>query len=475
MVKRFIRRNLHPTQLVVLSFAAVIAIGTLLLSLPVATRTGERLPFVDALFTATSATCVTGLIVVDTPTYFSTFGQLVILASIQIGGLGLMTFTTVLLVAVGRRLAIADRIIIQESFHHTPTGQLGKLIKYIVVATFTVEGAGAVILAAHWQRIGQFPTLGDTIYNAIFHSVSAFCNAGFALFSDSLMGFQRDPLTQFVISTLIIIGGLGFLVGLDVKEYIQFILFQRFWPRRKRERVEAIRARPRLSVHSKFVLLTTAALLLIGTLSFYSLERGGVFAEMTEGEAWMNAYFCSVTPRTAGFNTIDYARLSGAALLCTMVLMFIGASPGSTGGGIKTSVFGLLIAYSIARWSGYARLHIFNRTVPRESVDRAGAVVVAALALVILTSSALMVTETYGMPPQESQNRFISLAFETISAFGTVGLSMGETARLTPTGKTLLTLVMFLGRVGPLTLALAISRRQERAQYRYAEENVMVG
>jgi len=474
-MKRHIHRLLHPTQIVILSFALTILIGTALLSLPFATRTGERMPLVDAFFTATSATCVTGLSVVDTGTTFSTFGQLVILACIQIGGLGLMTFTTVFVVALGRRVAIADRVAVQESFSHTPTGQVGKLIKYIFVATFTVEAAGAALLAIHWERAGRFDTLGETVYSAIFHSVSAFCNAGFSLHADSLVGYHDDPYVLAVMSLLIIIGGLGFLVGLDVKEYVQYRFFRHLWSWGARRRAEKIRDRPRLSVHTKLVLVTTAALLLIGTVSYYLLEREGLFANMSPGTAWLNAFFCSVTARTAGFNTIDYAGMGGAALLCTMVLMFIGASPGSTGGGIKTSTFAVLIAFSISRWRGLPHLNAFNRTVRQGSIDRAGGVVISALVLVILASSVLMTTETYGLSSGESQNSFLGVAFETVSAFGTVGLSMGQTPRLGVPGKLLIAVVMFLGRVGPLSLALAVSRRSRRAHYRYAEENIMVG
>ena len=474
-MRRFIRRHLHPAQIVVLSFATVILIGTALLSLPIATRSGQRLPLIDAFFTSASATCVTGLVVVDTGTVFSTFGQVVILCCVQIGGLGLMTFTTVFLVAVGRRLAIADRIAIQESFHHTPTGSIGTLIMYIVFATFIIEAVGALLLTVHWLRAGRFETVAETVYHAVFHAVSAFCNAGFALYADSLIGFQNDPFVIFVFSSLIMIGGLGFLVGLDLKEYLEQTFFARFWSGRVRARVGAIRPRPRLSVHTKFVLVTTVTLLVVGTISYYLLERRGLFAAMSTGEAWMNAYFCAVTPRTAGFNTIDYSGMSGAALLCTMVLMFIGASPGSTGGGIKTSSFSLLVAYSISRWRGHTRLHAFNRTIPQESIDRAGAVVIAAIALLILASSALMVTETYGSTSKESQSVFLTILFETISAFGTVGLSLGQTPVLSASGKIIIALVMFIGRTGPLTLALAISLKRKRAHYHYAEENVMVG
>jgi len=474
-VKSFLQKHSHPAQLIVSSFALVILFGTILISLPAATVSGERLSAVDAFFTIVSATCVTGLAVADTGGTFSLFGQLVILTCIQIGGLGLMTFTTIFLMSFGYRLPITDRIAIQESFHHTPSGKIWTLIKYIFIATFTVEAIGAASLTIYWMATERFATLGETIYNAAFHSISSFCNAGFSLFSDSMMGFQADRFVQVVTSLLILAGGLGFLAGLDIKEYVQQKYFYRFWSKEVRERVELIRPRPRLSVHTKFVIITNLALLAIGTVSFYFLEREGVFANLSMADAWMNAYFCAVTPRTAGFNNIDYTQMGGAALLCTMVLMFIGASPGSTGGGIKTTTFGLLVAYSLARWRGSTRLHVFNRTIPQESIDKAASVVVAAIALLIITSSVLMVTETRGFTPGQSQDRMVSIIFEAISAFATVGLSLNFTPLMTDAGKLVIAIVMFMGRVGPLTLALAISLRQKRVQHRFAEENIMVG
>jgi trk system potassium uptake protein TrkH len=458
-----------------MSFALVIAIGTTLLSLPQATRSGRSIRLIDAFFTATSATCVTGLTVVDTFTTFSTFGQLVILACIQIGGLGLMTLTTVFLVATGRRLAIADRVAIQESFHHTPTGRLKTLILYIVASTLATELAGAAILAAHWISGGVFASSGEAIYHAVFHAVSAFCNAGFALYPNNLMRFQSDWVVQLIVTALIIAGGLGFLVGLDLKEYLQQRLFRRFWSQKVRRRIESIRPMPRLSLHTKFVLTVTGALLVIGTLSYYLLERERLFRGLSTGEAWLNAWFCSVTARTAGFNTIDYAQMSSAALLCTMVMMFIGASPGSTGGGVKTSTFGLLLAYGVSRWRSQAGVQAFHRTVPQDNVDRAASVVIAAVGVVILAASFLMGMETLTFDPVESQAKFLSVLFETFSAFGTVGLSLGLTPSLSSEGKIVVCLLMFIGRTGPLTLALALASRRRLPQYSYAEENVMVG
>jgi trk system potassium uptake protein len=470
-----IRRKLDPTQIVIASFAFVITLGTILLSLPFATASGERMALVDAFFTAVSATCVTGLVVVDTGTYFSTFGQLVILFCIQVGGLGLMAFTTIFVVALGNRVAIADRLAIQQSFHHSPISNIKRLVKYIVSVTLLVETVGAIILTVHWTIQQRFATFGETVYSAIFHSVSAFCNAGFSLNADSLVGHHADGITVLTMSTLIIVGGIGFLVALDVKQYIQCLYSKRAAETRIHESIELIVRKPRLSVHSKFVLITTTALIIIGTVSYFILERNGLFADMPAGVAWLNAFFCSITPRTAGFNTVDYAGMSGAALLCTMVLMFIGASPGSAGGGVKTSTFGVLIAYSITRWLGHRNLNIFDRTIPQLSIDRAAGVVISAVALLIIVSSVLMAIQTYEMTSKFSQNSFLPILFESISAFGTVGLSMGETANLGMSGKIVIGIVMFLGRIGPLTLALAISPKPHEKQFRFPEENIMVG
>jgi trk system potassium uptake protein TrkH len=462
----------HPAQLVIFSFAAVIATGTLLLSLPLAARDGSAIPFIDALFTAASATCVTGLTVFDTRGQFSWFGQLILLACIQIGGLGLMTITTVFAVATGRGLGIADRAALRDSFHHSPTAKLKTLIAYIVAATLVTELAGATLLAGYWAWRGTFPSLAETLYQAVFHAVSAFCNAGFSLLPDSMMRFSGDWFVMGVLSGLIIAGGLGYLVSLDLLEYTR-----RTWLlHRARNRTdEFLPPRPRLSLHSKFVLTISAGLLLTGWISYYLLERQGLFREMSEGQAWLNAWFCSVTARTAGFNTVDYSLMSGSALLCTMVLMFIGASPGSTGGGVKTSTFGLLLAFGLFRWRGHSSPHAFGRSFPRDTIDRAASVVIAGVGVIILAASFLIAVETRSTTAMESQQRFLPVLFETFSAFGTVGLSMNYTTQLTTMGKLVLALVMFIGRLGPITLALGLAIRARHAEYRFAEENVMVG
>src|SRR5690606_29419755 len=305
-MNRRLRRVLNPTQIVIASFALVITLGTILLSLPFATASGERMPVVDAFFTAVSATCVTGLIVVDTGTHFSVFGQLVILTCIQIGGLGLMAFTTIFVVALGNRIAITDRLALQQSFHHSPTSNIRSLVKYILIFTLTAEALGASILFAHWSIQERFATVGETAYSAIFHSVSAFCNAGFSLNADSLVGYNTDAVSILTMSSLIILGGIGFLVALDVKEYLRQRWFARASATRIHDTMQQIVRRPRLSVHSKFVLYTTVALLVIGTVSYYVLERNGLFSDMSAGGAWLNSFFASVTARTAGYNAINY-------------------------------------------------------------------------------------------------------------------------------------------------------------------------
>jgi trk system potassium uptake protein TrkH len=463
-------RRLRAAELLILSFAAVIAAGTLLLRLPVATRSGQPLPLIDAFFTAASATCVTGLAVFDAGARLSHFGQLVLLSCIQIGGLGLMTLTTVFGVMLGHRLGITDRAGIEAAFHHSPRAPMIALVRYVIVSTVLTEAAAAVVLAAHWKASGRFEQWSTALYHGVFHSVSAFCNAGFSLYQRGMVEFRDDPVTLLVISGLIVAGGLGFLVGLDILQ-----LARSFVRSRRQLPGGEVAHRSRLSVHTKLVVVVTSALLAIGTLSYYLLERTQAFAGMSEGQAWLNAWFCAVTPRTAGFNTVDYGTLGAGTLLCTMVLMMIGASPGSTGGGIKTSTFGVLIAYAISRMRGFSRVHLFRRTIPQESIDRAGGVVVLSIALVVLAASALMVTELYGLPDAQAQQRFVPVLFETISAFGTVGLSMNLTADLTAAGKVLIAVVMFLGRVGPLTLALAITARRAQPQFRYAEENLMIG
>jgi trk system potassium uptake protein TrkH len=441
----------------VASFALVILLGTLLLSLPIA-RAAEPVSVLDAFFTATSATCVTGLTVVDTGTRFSPFGQAVVLGLIQIGGLGLMTFAVFVGLALGGRVAFSERLVIQESMHHTPTAGVRRLVRHVLAFTLVSEAFGALWL---WLRLRDALPAGASVWSAVFHSVSAFCNAGFSLFPDNLLRYRGDLAVNLGITALVILGGLGFLASMELRAQLV-------------ARLRRVRP-PQATLHTRLVLLVTGTFLVGGALVYLALEWDNVLRGLPLGERLLAAWFLSVTPRTAGFNTIDYGELSSETLFFTIFLMFVGASPGSTGGGIKTTTFGLLVALVVARWHGRGRASVFHRTIPHAVMDRALLLAMLAWAVVSLAIGLLVLTESAGVPFQRAEPRFVALMFEAVSAFGTVGLSTGITPGLGAVSKLVLIALMFVGRVGPLTLILAMSPRQRRGRFRYAEENVMVG
>lgn len=449
--------RIPPAVVILASFAAAIALGAALLALPAAST--ERLSLVDAVFTATSAVCVTGLTVVDTGTRFTTFGQLVILALFQVGGLGIMTVAMFAVLLLGRHVSFRDRMVIEDSMHHSPTAELGRLLRYVVAFTFTVEALGAVLLWLRWRN--DFPA-GRAVYLSAFHAVSAFCNAGFSLFPDSLVRYRGDAYVNAVMTLLIVMGGLGFLVNMELRDQVVLRLRGR---------------RPtRLSLHARLVLTLTGTLLLLGMLGFLVTEWGNLLHGLPWSERLLAAWFQSVTPRTAGFNTVDYGEAATATLFFTIFLMFVGASPGSTGGGVKTTALGLLLVLLGARYRGRGRAMVFQRTIPHAVMDRALSVILLSW---ILTSSALLlltVAELGAAPHRGARPDFIQLMFETVSAFGTVGLSTGITPSLSAPGKMLIALLMFAGRLGPVTVALAAGRKSPgQVRFRYAEENVMVG
>jgi trk system potassium uptake protein TrkH len=435
----------------------VILVGTLLLSLPLA-HAAEPVSALDALFTATSAVCVTGLTVVETGTRFSAFGQAVVLGLIQVGGLGLMTFAVFAGISLGGRVPFTGRAVIQETMHHTPSAGVRRLVRYVLAFTLMSEAFGALWL---WLRLRETLPLGASLWSAAFHSVSAFCNAGFSLFPDSLMRYRGDPVVNLGITGLIILGGLGFTSSMELREQLT-------------ARLRRVRP-PRATLHTRLVLLVTVVFLVGGTLVYLGLEWNNLLRGLPPGERLLAAWFLSVTPRTAGFNTVDYGQASSETLFFTIFLMFVGASPGSTGGGIKTTTFGLLVALVVARWRGRGRASVFQRTIPHAVMDRALLVALLAWALVSLAIGLLVFAESAGVPYQGADPRFVALMFEAVSAFGTVGLSTGITPGLGAAGKLVLVALMFVGRVGPLTLVLAIGPRQQRGRFRYAEENVMVG
>ena len=447
-------KRLNAPQVVAISFLCAILIGAALLSLPFATKTGVRMPFIDSFFTATSATCVTGLIVRDTGRYFSGFGKLVILVLLQIGGLGIMTFSTLFAIALGRKLTIKDDLVIQRTMGPNRVQNLTTLIKYILFITFGTELLGAGLLALRWSKTTGWGGW-QLATNAIFHSVSAFCNAGFSLFSNSFSAFFGDPYINAIMIALIIIGGIGFIVIMEIMR-----LFRKKAPHR-------------ISIQTKVAITVTCCLVIAGSLVFFLSENGNALSGMSVSEKVVSSIFQSVTTRTAGFNTVDIGKLAAPTLLFFIFLMFVGASPGSTGGGIKTGTFGVLIATAISMLKNRDRVSVFKRTIPKGVVRKALIVLFLATTWIFIATMFLLIAER-GKAHTVS-NFFLAVLFEITSAFGTVGLSTGLTPILTAAGKIIIIVTMFVGRIGPLTLALAIALQSERVAYSYPEEKIMIG
>jgi trk system potassium uptake protein len=450
-------RTLSPAQALVLYYAAAILLGTLLLASPPAAR-GEPLSLLDALFTATSAQCVTGLTVVDTGTKLTLFGQCVVLALIQVGGLGITTFSVYLFIYLRVGVSARGRWIIHETLMHTPVSSWRELIKGIFLMTLVIEAAGALLLAfAFVPRLGFWPGL----YSALFHSISAFCNAGFSLFPDNLIGFRSDPLVNLTVMALIILGGIGFLV---IRELLQVGLVRRKQRSKK----------PKLSLHTKIVLVTSSFLVVYGAVLIGWLEAGNAFAGLSPLEGFWTALFQSVSARTAGYNSIDLSAFRSSTLFLIIFLMFIGASPGSAGGGVKTTCMALFFAIFYNRLRGSQHTSLFRRTIPEEVITKALALVLLAFILIGLALFALMIVQVPDLA-HESARDFLGYTFEAFSAFGTVGLSVGATAKLNAPGKLIIILLMYVGRVGLLTMAFAIAGRTRRHAPHYAEENIMIG
>jgi trk system potassium uptake protein TrkH len=453
-VKKLLK--MHPAALVILSFLSLIIAGTLLLKLPIAANSGS-IPLIDAFFTATSAICVTGLIVVDTGTCFTLFGQIVILFLIQIGGLGVMTVSVMLFKMIGRNIPFRQRMVLQDVFAHTPRGDILQLLKTIFIFTVIIELIGFGGFFIHFLQ--SFP-IGRALYLAVFHSVSAFCNAGFSTFSDSMMSASGDWLLNLNMCLLIILGGIGFPVVYDVYTKIK-------------SRKEA---RRKLSVQTKVVFTTTLALIFFGAVVFWILEKPHILSGRPFGETILISIFQSVTCRTAGFNTVDISLLSDATLMIMTGLMFFGASPGSCGGGVKTTSLALIVAFTISRIRKQKRLNLFKKSIPVETVSRCVSLILLSLCLIgvvlffILAGNSL---EPSFVPCHAT--RFFTYLFETVSAFGTVGLSMGVTPSLSAWGKTWIILLMFVGRVGVLTFAYIIVGGAAERGIEYAEENIMIG
>ncbi len=451
MLRRFAARNLTPARSFILSFLLVILAGTLLLLLPVSAA-GKSLSFIDALFTSASAVCVTGLTVVSIGRDLSFWGQMVTLLLFQIGGLGIITFSLVLFGQMGRSLSFRGREILQSTFLHTPRRDFFRVLRFVVAGTFVIEGIGTLLLFVRF--LADFSP-GKAFYQALYHAVSAFNNCGYSLFTDSMKIYRDDWMVNLVLIILIVMGGLGFIV--------LFELFNRCRGQQKR-----------LSLHAKVVILTAALLIVGGALLFFLFESGNVLKDTGSGGRFLSSLFQSVTTRTCGFNTVDISALTNATILVMMTLMFIGASPGSTGGGIKTSSFALMMLMIFNRLRGRDGVTIFRRTVPSEILVRTVAIVIAsAISVLIIASVLLIAAGAPGAGAQAGRHLFIEYVFETVSAFGTVGLSMNVTPGLNIIQKLAVVLLMFIGRVGPLTMAFAWATSKRGLVY--AEEAVMVG
>ena len=451
----------YPARVTSLWFAGVIALGAICLWLPWSHGSAERpVTLLDAFFTATSALCVTGLSVRSTPHDFSHIGQFIILLLIQLGGVGIMTLTTFILMQVGGRSGLRHRAVIAETLGAGDEADVRTILRRVLLATAIIEGVGILLL---WIRfLFQYPWL-TALWHAVFHAVSAFCNAGFALHDDNLMQYQYDPIVNFVIGSLIVLGGIGFPVILDV--YRSFSWSRPF-------------AWQELHIHSKVVLIGTLILILGGFVLLLALE----WDHAIEGAPWygklMIAMFQSVTCRTAGFNTIDLNDLTNASLFVMILLMAIGAGPCSTAGGIKVSTVSLLVMQAYRRFQGRACMSFFRRTIPQSAVDRAMASTMTFLAVGVLACTLLMVVEQSGKSHRQlagQSDSSLELVFEVVSALGTVGLSVGLTPNLSDLGKCVIILLMFMGRLGPISVIAALSRSVREPKVEFANEEPLIG
>ncbi len=434
----------------------LILAGALVLKLPFATRNG--ISFVDALFTSTSAVCVTGLAVMDIAAEFTLFGRMAIMTLIQFGGLGIMTFSIGLLTMFADSLSIRWRFTFQDMYSDIRHIPIRSLLKRIVYYTFTIEGTIAVILFSQFYQTIPF---WKSVEHSVFLSVSAFCNAGFSTFSDSLVSYRANGIVVLAIATGIMLGGIGFIVLYELRR-----AFFYFFSIKKQSALQ----KKRLSLHSKFALVITAFLVAGGMAVILLLEWGHAFRAMGIKERLLAAFFQSVTCRTAGFNTVDIGSLRQATQFIMIILMFIGGSPGSIAGGVKTTTFGVLTMMLIAKFKGAAQVVIGGRAIENGAVERSTMLVSISMIFVLCSTFMLLVMNSFDM-----RCSALAAAFETVSAFGTVGLSMGITTQLSTAGKLLLCAVMYVGRLGPLTLITALTINKKEVNIEYPEDHIMIG
>lgn len=450
------RRLSHPARIIITGFLAVIFVGTILLWLPISNKSGKFFHFIDALFTATSAVCVTGLTVVDTAVNFNLFGQIVLLLLIQIGGLGFMVMTTLFFLIAGKRITLKDKLNMQEAISANNLKDLVLIIKKILLATLIIEGIGFLSLLP-----GFIMSLGfwQGVYAALFHSISAFCNAGFDVLGTiqmqnaSLLAYQSSILVLLPIMMLIITGGLGFGVLIDIFKVKKWSKF---------------------SILTKLVIKISLVLIFVGTAFFFVAEYNNAFKDMSFGEKLLNSFFQSISPRTAGYATVDQAMLTQPSRIMTMILMFIGASPASCGGGIKTITFFVILSACIKRLkSDDDEVLVYNKAISSKMMNKSFSVLFLAVAVVTVLVFLTSITETFrgNVIPLED------LLFEAISAFGTVGLTVGVSFELGYLSKILFSIVMLIGRIGPFTLGIAIAKKNnsKKVNIKHQEAQIVIG
>lgn len=448
MNKSFINKiydkiTLNPPLVLSLGFAILITFGGVLLSLPFFTKSGEATDLIDSMFVAASASCVTGLTPVNTFEHWNTYGHVLLIILIQIGGLGVMSLASIIPLILGKKIGMKSRQILKEQLNVESLEGMIVLFKYVLVFTFGIEILGAILLSF---RFIPLYGAGTGIWYSIFHSISAFCNAGFDILGDSMYPFRDDILVNLTISFLVIIGGLGFVVTSE--------LFRR-------------RSFQKISTHSKLVLLISGALLVLGTLMFLFLENGdGVLQYESVKGSILESFFQSVVARTAGFYSVDLSKIKDSTALMLMGLMFVGGSPGSTAGGIKTTTLGVLFISTHAVVRGEREPVVFGRHIGMDVVRKALAIFLVSITIILSVSFILTITESA---------RLVDILYETVSALATVGASKGMTADLSDVGKILITFCMYLGRLGPMTMAFAFGMKDKKSLIRYPESFISIG
>ncbi len=450
----------YPARISFAWYIGLITLGAIILAQPICHGEGEPLSWLDAFFTSTSASCVTGLAVRSTELDFSIIGQVVLLGMIQLGGIGIMTVTTFVMFHIGSAESLRDRMVLSETLGADSKSDLRTVLRNVMMLAFLFEGIGFVLLSVREFIVDGFGSIGGTLWRSLFHSVSAFCNAGFSLHDDSLTGYQADWSANLIIGALVIVGGIGFPVILDIRGN---------WKGPWKDRWRG------LHLHSKLMLIGISSLLLLGTAAFLALEWNGALANKPAHERVLIAGFHSMSCRTAGFTTTDLRQFSNASIFVSILLMAIGAGPCSTGGGLKVSTFCVLVMEAWTTFRGSSRIQLFRRAIPRMSVERAIAALILFSVVAVLSLTLLLVVEQNGGSQANGNASFIGAAFEVVSALGTVGLTIGMTPELSQSGRLIIIGLMFIGRLGPITMFVALSGSQRKEAIEYPHEEPLTG